>query len=213
MKKAGWLLGFVLLLGSCLFLVQKASAQKLEPPKTVEKVDLTQYVGKWYEIAAIPMFFERKCVANTTAEYTPQEDGNIGVDNSCQMENGNRQHSTGLARVVDPKTNAKLEVSFLSLPGLGYQFWASGDYWILDLAMDYSTAIVGHPTRNYGWILSRTPNLPTDRLKALAIKLKQQNYDPCKFIITPQTGGLTIKQPLCEAVKLNQEATPEAAPQ
>ncbi|MEN3010918.1 MAG: lipocalin family protein, partial [Candidatus Bipolaricaulaceae bacterium] len=35
----------------------------------------------------------------------------------------------------------------------------AGDYWMIELAPDYSYAVVGHPTRRYGWILSRTPKL------------------------------------------------------
>jgi|GEM_PF-5884826 len=38
---------------------------RVEAPQTVGSVDLKRYMGQWYEIAAIPMFFERKCVGNT----------------------------------------------------------------------------------------------------------------------------------------------------
>ncbi|WP_303674886.1 lipocalin family protein [Vampirovibrio chlorellavorus] len=177
-----------------------AHAKTPAPPTTVAHVDLEKYTGKWYEIAAIPMFFERKCVGNTTAEYTRLASGEVSVFNSCQLSNGKRQSATGLARVVDPKTNAKLKVSFLNLPLFGWQFWASGDYWIIDLADDYSTALIGHPTRKYGWILSRTPELPTETLKGLSKKLADQGYNPCDFITMPQTGGFSQKQPLCVAV-------------
>jgi apolipoprotein D and lipocalin family protein len=166
-------------------------------PRTVESVDVARYTGQWYEIAAIPMFFERKCVANTTAEYTRQADGKVTVFNSCEKSNGKRLKAVGEAKVVDPKTNAKLKVSFLNFPLLGWQYWASGHYWIIDLAPDYSTAIIGHPNRKYGWILSRTPQLPMNTLKALAQKLSDQGYNPCDLMITPQKGGLQQKQPLC----------------
>lgn len=57
----------------------------------------------------------------------------------------------GRARVVDPSTNAKLEVSFFR------PFW--GDYWIIDLGAAYEYAVVGHPGRDYLWILSRAPTM------------------------------------------------------
>lgn len=177
-----------------------AMAKTPTPPNTVAQVDLDRYTGKWYEIAAIPMFFERKCVSNTTAEYTRLASGEVSVFNSCQLNNGKRQSAVGLAKSADPKTNAKLKVSFLNLPLLGWQFWASGDYWILYLADDYSTALIGHPSRKYGWILSRTPQLPLETLQSLAKKLADQGYNPCDFITMPQTGGLTQKQPLCVTV-------------
>lgn len=192
------LLGLVsaLFWGNTLPAMAKAPA----PPTTVAHVDLEKYTGKWYEIAAIPMFFERKCVSNTTAEYTRLASGEISVFNSCQLSNGKRQSSTGLARVADPKTNAKLKVSFMNWPLFGWQFWASGDYWIIDLADDYSTALIGHPTRKYGWVLSRTPKLSLETLKSFSKKLAQQGYNPCDFITMPQTGGFTQKQPLCVVV-------------
>ncbi|WP_373532562.1 lipocalin family protein [Vampirovibrio sp.] len=167
------------------------------PPQTAPSVDLNQYTGKWYEIAAIPMYFERKCVANTTAEYTQTTSGEVSVFNSCEKSNGKRLSAVGLGRIVDPQSNAKLKVSFLNLPLLGWQFWASGHYWIMDVAPDYSTALIGHPDRKYGWILARTPQLSTETLKALSQKLVQQGYNPCDLITMPQAGGLTSKQPLC----------------
>jgi len=41
----------------------------LDPPKTVDYVDLTKYVGKWYEQASIPAPFQANC-QKTTATYT-----------------------------------------------------------------------------------------------------------------------------------------------
>ena len=52
---------------------------------------------------------------------------------------------------MDKRTNAKLKVTF---------FWPfSGNYWIIDLAPDYSYAVVGEPDRKYLWILSRSSQL------------------------------------------------------
>lgn len=187
-----------------------AMAEPQAPPQTVTSVDLDRYTGKWYEIATIPMVFQRKCVANTTAEYTKLATGEVSVFNSCEKSNGERQSAVGQAKVTDHQTNAKLKVSFLNLPFLGWQYWASGDYWIIDLAPDYSTAIVGHPTRKYGWILSRTPQLPMASLKNLTKTLTEQGYNPCDFITTPQKGGLTTKQPLCVVVSGAEEPEPES---
>lgn len=199
MQKSAGLIGLLLGLGALALLGQGllAQAKRPAPPQVVEKVDIDRYTGKWYEIAAIPMYFERKCVANTTAEYTRLASGEVSVFNSCEKADGKRQSSVGQGRVTDPQTNAKLEVSFFNLPLFGWQYWVSGDYWIIDLAPDYSTAIVGHPTRKYGWILARTPQLPLETLASLSQKLSQQGYNPCDFITMPQKGGLTEKKALC----------------
>lgn len=207
----GWALVISVLISGASNLI--AMAEKQAAPSTVEAVDVDRYTGKWYEIAAIPMYFERKCLANTTAEYTKLATGNISVFNSCEMSNGQRQSAVGQAKVTDPPANSKLKVSFLNLPFLGWQYWASGDYWILDLAPDYSTVIVGHPTYKYGWVLARTPQLSMDTLKKLTQKIKELGYNPCDFITMPQAGGLTTKQPLCVTVSGTQETqTPAANP-
>ena len=76
---------------------------------------------------------------------------------------------------MDNKTNAKLEVSFVSF--LGWRpFW--GDYWIIGLDEDYQWAIVGTPNRKYGWVLSRTPQLSKETMEEIFQILKEQGYDP-----------------------------------
>lgn len=169
-----------------------------QPLKTVESVDLQRYMGKWYEIAAIPMFFERNCVGNATADYTLMPDGLVKVTNGCDVAKGKRMMAEGRGKVVDAKSNAKLKVTFLRL--FGWRWFAGGDYWITELSPDYAYAIVGHPKRKYGWILSRTPMLSKETLQQLSKRLEAQGYDPCDFYMTPQTGGLDTRQPLCKVI-------------
>jgi len=153
------------------------------PPTTVKYVDLKRYVGLWYEVAKIPNSFQDQCIKNTTAKYTLTEDGEIKVTNSCIDEDGEVDDASGVVRVVDKKSNAKLEVSFVSF--LGWRpFW--GDYWIIGLDENYQWAIVGTPNRKYGWVLSRTPNLDNTTLDKILGIIKDQGYDPKKFEISKQ---------------------------
>ena len=153
------------------------------PPTTVKYVDLKKYVGLWYEVAKIPNSFQDQCVKNTTAKYTLAEDGEIKVTNSCIDENGEVDDASGVVRVVDKKTNAKLEVSFVSF--LGWRpFW--GDYWIIGLDDNYQWAIVGTPNRKYGWVLSRTPKLEKKVLDNIFQIIKEQGYNPKNFEISIQ---------------------------
>ncbi|MFH0733350.1 MAG: lipocalin family protein [bacterium] len=152
-------------------------------PQTVKSVDLKKYVGLWYEVAKIPNRFQKQCVKGTTAQYNINDDGEIDVINSCITEEGTRDIANGLARIVDKKTNAKLEVSFVSLFGW-HLFW--GDYWVLGLGENYEYAVVGTPSRKYGWILSRTPELDKEKLdKAFEIFINA-GYDISKFEISKQ---------------------------
>lgn len=138
----------------------------LPPLEPVPAVELNRYVGEWYEIASYPQRFQQGCTA-TTATYTLRPDGEIDVVNTCRKErlDGELDSAHGRARVVD---GAKLEVSFFR------PFW--GDYWIIQLDPDYQWAVVGHPSRDYLWILSRTPTISEDLDRAIRARLTQQGY-------------------------------------
>ena len=150
-------------------------------PATVDFVDLQKYSGLWYEIAKIPNSFQDHCKYGTTAEYIIAKDGDITVINRCFDEDGKLDLVEGVANIVDEKTNSKLEVSFVSFLGIR-PFW--GDYWIIGLDEDYTYAVIGHPERKYGWILSRKPFLPKETLEEIFQLLKSEGYDPQKFVMT-----------------------------
>ncbi|MGD2073679.1 MAG: lipocalin family protein [Gammaproteobacteria bacterium] len=174
---------FTVLLLPVLLTACPSDTPRPPAPTTVDRVDLERYQGLWYETAKIPNRFQDHCVANTTADYRLGEDRRMRVLNRCLTEDGDWDEARGVARVVDPTSNARLEVSFVSL--FGWQlFW--GDYWILDLAPDYSYAVVGTPARDYGWILSRTPQLSASTRAAIDRRLREQGYDPDDFEATLQ---------------------------
>ena len=171
-----------LITGSKIFSQAENSGSKDEV-KIVNFVDLKKYAGRWYEIAKIPNRFQKGCVRNTTAEYKLRDDGGIDVINRCIEADGSVNEAEGIAKVVDEKTNSKLEVSFVSIFGI-HLFW--GDYWIIGLDKNYQYAIVGHPERKYGWILSRTPNLSAENLTVAYSILKENGYNPKDFVSTIQ---------------------------
>jgi apolipoprotein D and lipocalin family protein len=152
----------------------------LPPLETVERVELSRYLGTWYEIASYPQRFQAGCTA-TTATYTLRDDGQISVLNRCRKGglDGELDEAKGRARVVDEVTNAKLEVSFFR------PFW--GDYWIIDLDEEgYQYAVVGHPGRDYLWILSRKPQLDPATYDAILERLTEQRYDTTRLVKTLQ---------------------------
>jgi len=175
----------IIMLIPILFSIQNVFSQDKTLPQlvTVKQVDLKKYVGLWYEIAKIPNSFQDQCAYGTTAEYRINEDGDIIVTNSCYEEDGQPDVAEGLAKVVDKKTNSKLEVSFVSFFGIR-PFW--GDYWIIGLDENYQWAVIGTPSRKYGWILSRTPSLPDDTIEKIFSILKLQYYNPSDFEMSEQ---------------------------
>jgi len=154
-----------------------------QPVTTVPQLDVKRYMGVWHEIAAIPAWFQKDCAWGTTATYTLRKDGNVDVLNSCRTADGGVKNAAGIAWVVDQQTNAKLKVSFIP----GKLKIAGGDYWVLDLGPDYEFAVVGDPTRAYGWVLARHPELPPETLDGIWARLKAQGYDVAKFKKTAHT--------------------------
>ena len=154
----------------------------LAPPTTVSHVDLNRYLGTWYDIASFPQSFQKGCTA-TTANYTLRADGDIDVLNRCRKDSldGEEKSAKGRARVVDRTTNAKLEVSFFR------PFW--GNYWIIDLGSNYEFAVVGDPSRDYLWILSRTPTMDPSVYEGIIARLRAQGYEVERLHRTLQPGG------------------------
>lgn len=187
MTRALSVAGFLLLLGTgCATTTER---EALPPLTTVPQLELQRYLGTWYELASFPQRFQAGCTA-TTATYALRDDGEIDVENRCNKGSldGKVDVAHGRARVVDKTTNAKLEVSFFG------PFW--GDYWVIDLAPDYSYAVVGHPGRDYLWILSRTRALPPDVYDGILARLRAQHYDLTRLQKTLQrteeaTGAAT----------------------
>lgn len=150
-----------------------AGAVEVQP---VAVVDLQRYAGKWYEIARLPNRFQADCVGDVSATYTPQEDGRIQVVNRCRKQDNSIDEAQGVARVVDPSTNAKLEVRFAPA-WLSWLPLVWGDYWIIDLTPDYSVAAVGEPKREWLWILARQPKMDDAAYQALLDRLAAQGFD------------------------------------
>lgn len=174
-----WILTIALLLCISNLSGVAAAAEKSGPLVTVPYVDLQRYLGKWYEIASYPAWFQRGCTGST-AEYALLPDGRIRVINRCYKNSldGQLKESTGKAEVVDRASNARLKVCF---------FWPfKGDYWIIDLDPVYQWAVVGVPSRKYLWILSRTPSMDEGLYNGILHWLNAQGYDPSLLRRTPQ---------------------------
>lgn len=163
-----------------------AMASEPLPVTAVPDVDLDRYCGTWYEIARLPNKFQRKCASNTTAEYIRQPDGKIKVINRCRTADGGLKEAEGIAKKADKNgSNAKLKVRFAP-SWLGWLSFVWGNYWVIDLAPDYSYTVVGEPSRKYLWILSRTPHMETEVYDGIIERVKAMGYDTDALVITEQ---------------------------
>ncbi len=140
------------------FLFACAGPPPLDPsrlPPTVPRVELARYQGAWYEIARLPLWFQRNCL-RSQATYGLLESGEVSVLNECDTEGGGKESIRGRARVVDEKTNARLEVRFDTWFSVFIPSRPEGNYWIFHLDEEYRTVIVGTPDRKNLWIMART---------------------------------------------------------
>ena len=162
-----------------IIVIMSASTSKSQILQTVSSVDVNRYSGKWYEIASYPQRFQKGCHC-TTAEYTLSPDGYLIVENRCNRGsvNGKQSYIKGKAFVEKNSGNAKLKVQF---------FWPfRAKYWIIDLAEDYTYAVVSHPNRKYLWILSRTPTMNDILYQRILSRLKEKGFDLSKLQVTQQ---------------------------
>ena len=158
-------------------------------PATVASIDLSRYLGTWFEIARLPMRHEPGDFTDITAHYALQDDGKLQVRNHALNGKGEPEESVGEASAIDD-SNSRLEVTFLP-EGLRWIPFTKGDYWILKIDPGYTTSLVGSPDRKFLWLLSRQPRLDEATMQEYLDHARQQGFDLADLIHTPHTGHPT----------------------
>ena len=157
--------------------------------QTVNHFDLTRYLGTWYEIARLPMKHQPEDSTDISAVYSLNDDGKVRVQNRCLDGQGELDEAIGEATVVDAE-HGKLEVSFLP-EGLRWIPFTKGDYWVLKIDEDYSTALVGEPNQKYLWLLHRDVDLDPSIKQQYLAYAESLGYDLTDLIHTVHTGRKT----------------------
>ncbi len=173
---AAWLLSF--------FAAPGATESAI--PEPTPWVNLERYMGKWYEIARLPMWFQRGCT-HSWADYTLVDAEKVTVHNECATDKGMNKSATGTATVVDRVNGSKLEVVFDNWFSRLFPFLSKGKYWIFHIDRDYQHAIVGHPNRRYLWILSRSPEMD-DATYAHLVRIADKLGFDTKRLLRSRTG-------------------------
>jgi apolipoprotein D and lipocalin family protein len=167
-------------LSGCASLGMSSGKRPLRP---VPYVDLPRYMGGWYVIANIPYFAEKDC-HDSVEGYVLRPDGRIDNKFACREKSFDAPMKNKLetvATVYDRRSNAEWRVPFYRVVRV--------KYFVIDLDKDYRWAVIGHPSRRYGWILSRTRTLPDATYKGILQRLRSQGYDTLKFVKVPHRDG------------------------
>lgn len=155
---------------------QSADSGRKIDNSTVSALDLSRFMGKWYEIARYEHRFE-KGMTHVSATYTMNENGKIRVRNEG-LKDGKHKEVNGRAKQPDPKDPGKLKVAFF--------LWFYADYYVLDIDPDYRYVLVGSSSDKYLWIMSRTPTLPQATLNQLVEQLRRRGYDTSRLVFVQQ---------------------------
>ena len=165
-------------ISAVLYACSGESARDLPPLRTSAQVDLARYMGTWYVIANIPYFAERGKVA-TRDVYRLDADGNVETTYVYRKAFDAPERSSGSLGVVQSDSaNAYWRVRFLGL--------LHADYLVLEVAPDYSWALIGQPSRKLGWLLAREPALDDNLYTLLLERFRGYGYDSARFARVPQ---------------------------
>ncbi|WP_027418280.1 lipocalin family protein [Crocinitomix catalasitica] len=167
---------YLIYVASLVFLFSCAQNKELA---TANKVDLEKYAGTWYEIARLPNKFETNLTC-VTANYSLMEDGKVRVLNKgMDSETKRWETAEGWAKIPNSDYPGQLKVTF---------FWPfAGDYYIMNLGENYEYAMIGSPSRDYFWILSRDKTMDKTLYNDLIQLASEKGFDTGKVKIVDQT--------------------------
>jgi len=174
------------------------------PLDTVPAVDLARFQGQWFEIAHIPRPTQADCTA-TTATYTLTSPTAMTLVHQCYLggPTGALRQVAANAVVTDSANTAKLSVDF----GGFY-----GDYWIIDLGTTYEYAVVGHPSRDYLWLLARTPTVDDATLASMKQHAQDKGFDVGRLAYTQQEGTTPPPPPSADVKPASYGCSVQKAP-
>ena len=176
---------------AALALVSRSPRSRSDPPlRVVDSVDLTRYAGRWYEAARLPNKFQSHCTGDVVVHYALRADGRIDVVNSCRRRGAAViRLAASRARPATGRATRGWRCVRAGDPVVPPGGW--GDYWIIGLGPDYTWAVVGTPSREYLWILSRTPEMSASSYDRAIEIAKGNGFDVTTLVKTTNGRGLS----------------------
>ncbi|RYD73430.1 MAG: hypothetical protein EOP55_17060 [Sphingobacteriales bacterium] len=151
----------------------------MEKNTPVAKLDLKKYSGTWYSLYSIPTIFD-KGSRETTTKYTLNKEGYYNVITTYKKPGDEKVYSRS-SKIFpsDEGRSGELQAQFV---------WPiKVDYWIIELADDYSYVVVGHPDRKFLFIMSRNQTMPKKTHDEIVARCREKGYEVSK--LTAQFKG------------------------
>ena len=163
------------------------ACSNLPPIKTVEQVNLNQFMGDWYVIACIPTLIE-KDVHNGVESYQLSNDGKIKTTFTFRKGSFDGElksyHPTGF---VIPNTGN-------AIWGMQFIWPIKAEYRIVYLDKAYQNTIIARNARDYVWLMSRSPQMSDAQYQGFVAQIKDMGYDINKLVKIPQQWQTTLKK-------------------
>lgn len=149
--------------------------------KPVENMDMNRYAGVWYSLYSIPTFFDKN-TRETTGHYTWSNKGYYEVVTTYKKGEDADIHSVkSKVFPVEGASKGELKAQFI---------WPyKVDYWVIELAADYSYVVVGHPDYKYLFIMSRKPGMSPQLYNEIVARCKAKGYPVEKLVSQQQPGN------------------------
>ncbi len=167
-------------LAACLALAPCASA--LAAPEPTRRIEISQMMGRWYEVARVPNALQKGCQAGAS-DWAPAPSG-FAVVQSCHKGTPTGPLSTWKAKatVADPQTNAKLKMSFFG--GVVTQ-----DYVVLDHRPEQGWLVLATANGKYLWLMSTRPVLPAIVKSQALARIRQLGFDVARLEFPQPLGS------------------------
>lgn len=142
--------------------------------KPVQKVDIVSYAGKWFSLYSIPTLMDKNW-RETTETYVIHPDGYYAVFSTYKLIGvEERKYIRSKLFVVRGTGNAEMKAQVV---------WPfKTDYWVIELADDYSYVVVGHPKLKSLFIMSRKPYMAEPLLAEIISRCHHMGYDTSKLV-------------------------------
>lgn len=156
----------------CTFLLLITSYITADKNVPVAKVDLKRYAGTWYSLYSIPTMFD-KGSRETTTKYTLNADGYYNVITTYKKPGDEKIHSVTSKIFPSEEHSSEMKAQFI---------WPiKVDYWIIELADDYSYVVVGHPEHKFLFIMSRSPKMAKKTYEDILERCRAKGYEVNKL--------------------------------